>query len=71
MRHFHVTIAVVEKQQVPHILCVCLYYVACKADCHMASVALPYFFHLINGKVFGEKIIEHKMFAFIFSVTFV
>jgi len=37
----------------------------------MASVALPYFFHVINGKVFGEKIIEHKMFAFIFSVTFV
>jgi len=29
------------------------------------------FFHIINGKDVGGKIIEHKMFAFIFSTNFV
>ena len=55
LRRFRVTIAVVEKQQVQHILCVCVcvYYVACKADCHMTPMVLPCFFHIINGTDFG------------------
>jgi len=52
-------------------VCVCLYYMACKADWHIASVSLAYFFHIIKSKVLGWKIIEHKMFTFIFSTTFV
>jgi hypothetical protein len=38
----------------------------------VACPAVPYFPHyLINGKIFGKKVIEHKMCAVIFSTDFV
>jgi hypothetical protein len=38
----------------------------------VACLALPIFSHyLINGMIFGKKVIEHKMCVLIFSTTFV
>jgi hypothetical protein len=37
----------------------------------VASPRVPFLLQLINGTIFGEKVIEHKMCVLIFSTNFV
>ena len=58
-------------------MCVCsLWYPACNAHspyCHLWPVRLYRIFphYLINGTIFGKKVIEHQMCVLIFSATIV
>jgi hypothetical protein len=45
---------------------------ACQAHASVACSALPYFSTVnLNGKTFGEKVIEHKMRVLILPASFI
>ena len=72
LKHVRITIVTVQKQEVSHILSPCqqpqlpsMQSPCTILHCHtwyMACLNLPFFSHyLINGAIFGKRVIEYKM----------